>query len=252
MNTGIVIPCYNERDRLPVDSFKRYLSKNDRNILFLFVDDGSTDGTYSLLETLRDYSSRYVRLLRLEHNAGKGEAIRQGMRELFKNPIDAVGYWDADLATPLSAIAEFQDVLTVRPNIQWVTGARVALLGRTISRKNIRHYFGRAFATAVSVMLDTPVYDTQCGAKLFRSDHMLKKIFADKFLTRWIFDVELIARLIVYSGDPHLPAQVIYEYPLQEWTDVGGSKLTAMAFIKAGYDLTRIWRYLSTKKSDKA
>ena len=122
-----------------------------------------------------------------------------------------------------------------------VFGARIRLLGRTIHRKAVRHYTGRLFATAASLTLSIPVYDTQCGAKIFRVTHGLEQVLAEPFSSRWIFDVEIVARFIQRRGHAFCVAG-IYEYPLQTWEDVGGSKLRGSDFLKAGLDLMAIHR----------
>jgi hypothetical protein len=173
---------------------------------------------------------------------GKGEAVRRGLLVALQTEATYVGFWDADLATPLESIAELQQVLEDRAEIEMVFGARVKLLGRTIERRTSRHYFGRVFATAVSLMLRMPVYDTQCGAKLFRVTDDLRRLLAEPFVSRWIFDVEIIARLarLRRGMDRSAPEAVIYEYPLREWRDVSGSKVNSMAFFRAAVDLMRI------------
>jgi dolichyl-phosphate beta-glucosyltransferase len=172
-DTLIVIPCYNEADRLDLTAFRQCFD-DDRRTRFLFVDDGSTDRTVEVISELctrqgDNTSGQACRLLCLKQNQGKAEAVRQGLLSALSEQPRYVGFWDADLATPLSAIAEFRDVLDRQPTLDWVLGSRVLLLGRRIERLRSRHYLGRVWATAASLLLNLPVYDTQCGAKLFRA-----------------------------------------------------------------------------------
>src|SRR5436309_1538575 len=153
-----------------------------------------------MLESLRtEDPSRYA-VLDLSRNGGKAEAVRRGVVSALERPPDFVGFWDADLATPLSELPSFVDVLARNKETQMVFGARVRLLGRDISRRPSRHYVGRVGATLISSTLGLPVYDTQCGAKLFRASDMFRDLFAAPFVSRWIFDVEIIARLVQRIG----------------------------------------------------
>ena len=180
--TVIVVPCHNEAARLDLAAFRRFLS-NSHDVKLLFVDDGSQDDTAQKLERLRLSCPKQVNLLRLAENAGKAEAVRRGIvASLRMNPL-YVGYWDADLATPLDSVIRFREALQSNPQLALVMGSRVALLGRRIRRKWTRHMLGRAFATAASVVLGLSVYDTQCGAKLFRVNPAMRTIFAAPFCT---------------------------------------------------------------------
>jgi dolichyl-phosphate beta-glucosyltransferase len=242
-DTTVVIPCYNERRRLDIAQFAKAAASHEW-LLFLFVDDGSTDGTADLFELLIARNPRQFQALCLPHNVGKGEAVRQGILKALESRPAYVGFWDADLATPLEAIAAFRDQLIAHPQLEMVFGARVRLLGRIIERKAAKHYLGRIFATAVSAVLRLPIYDSQCGAKMFRSSPEVERLFQQPFRTRWIFDVEILARLIAARRGRLLPQaeQVIYEYPLTEWRDVAGSKVTVWVYLRAAYDLVRISR----------
>ncbi len=239
-STIIVIPCYNEADRLDVEAFRRYVS-SARGVRFLFVDDGSTDGTPAVLRSLEASDPESFGVLVLPHNAGKAEAVRQGFLKAFELAPDYAGFWDADLATPLSDIDEFRRLLDARPDLLAIFGSRVNLLGRSVKRNLARHYVGRVFATAAAFVLRLPIYDTQCGAKLFRVCPQTMAVFREPFLSRWIFDVEIVARLDGARGDGGRPVrETLYEHPLMLWRDVKGSKLRLRHFVTVAIDLSRI------------
>ena len=164
--------------------------------------------------------------------------MRQGALSAIASGARYIGYWDADLATPLSAIPDFLQNSKRSPDLLVVMGSRVQLLGRRIVRKRYRHYLGRIFATFASVILKLPVYDTQCGAKLFLVSDPVALAFKEPFLSRWLFDVEIVARLISNNGINGNVA--IYEYPLLEWCDISGSKIRPKDFWRAFWDLSRI------------
>jgi dolichyl-phosphate beta-glucosyltransferase len=240
---ALVIPCYNEALRLDVQQFREYLSRTNQSHI-LFVDDGSTDSTVRVLEQIRSGNEDSVQILRANKNKGKAEAVRLGLThaiDTFQHEI--LSYWDADLATPLDALGSFLSILDSRPEIEMVFGSRVKLLGRHVQRRATRHYLGRVFATVVSQMLRLPIYDTQCGAKVFRVTPKTPQVFAEPFLSKWVFDVEIIARYLkLYGKDPKHLEQIIYEYPLETWVDIPGSKVRPKDFLKALQDLFRIKR----------
>ncbi|MCC7474409.1 MAG: glycosyltransferase [Pirellulales bacterium] len=245
--TIVVVPCFNEARRLNVHAFIDFLPSHPETAA-LFVDDGSNDDTPQVFEWLRQQLPRQVLTLRLPENVGKAEAVRQGVLAAMHHEPRYVGYWDADLATPLQAIPRFIEVLSQRPEVGLVMGSRVALLGRQIRRTARRHMLGRLFATAASFVLRLPVYDTQCGAKMFRASEATAAIFQEPFRTRWIFDVEILARLIA-SHPPSTrthAAELIYEYPLERWEDVAGSRLKSHDFLTAALDLGSIFWQLRT------
>lgn len=197
--TGIVVPCYNEEERLQLSEFSRFF-KTDNTTFFCFVDDGSTDGTQKMLIDFVNNNPERIQVVKLHQNRGKAEAVREGILTLFQTyDFKLVGYWDADLATPLSTIPEFIDKFRSNRELVAVCGSRILRLGASIHRSVFRHYFGRVFATVASNILNILVYDTQCGAKLFRTEHA-ELIFSEHFISRWFFDVELFARSIAGTG----------------------------------------------------
>ncbi len=235
--TIVTVPCYNESQRIDLRRFGDFLSRTPA-VEFLFVDDGSTDATRDMLA---DFCANHAHASYRFHttNRGKAEAVRTGMRAALEHHPAFAGYWDADLSTPPEAILAFQEVMHKRHDIDLVIGARVQLLGRAIARNPVRHYLGRVFATAVSIVMSLPAYDTQCGAKLFRATPLVDALFREQFKSRWIFDVEVLARMARLSGKAGA-AIPVFEYPLDQWTDNGGSKLRPLDFVRAAFDLVRI------------
>ncbi len=166
-HTTIIIPCYNEAARLDLPAIIRYATSHDHRLLL--VNDGSTDATRDVLEDLVEAVPDRLQTLHLPQNMGKAEAVRQGMLAAWQSRPRFVGYWDADLATPLEAIDSFVRHLDAHGEVDILLGSRVCLLGKQIERRWTRHVLGRVFATAAAVTLRLPVYDTQCGAKLLRA-----------------------------------------------------------------------------------
>jgi dolichyl-phosphate beta-glucosyltransferase len=165
------------------------------------------------------------------------------MQRAFELSPALVGYLDADLATPLSELAGLRGCFDDSAEVLAVLGSRVGLLGRNVVRSHQRHYLGRVFASVASLALGITIYDTQCGAKLFRNTSAIRQAFAAPFETRWTFDVELIARLGALADAGVIPAlpRSAAEYPLHSWQDVSGSKLGLKAAVGAGFDLAKLW-----------
>ncbi len=231
----LVVPCFNEEERLHPQVFIDSLQEN-ANLHWLFVDDGSKDRTAEIIQTMIQAHPDRFFLHQLEKNSGKGEAVRQGLIEAIDKQATLTGYFDADLATPMSEVFRLLKIFTLQ-DCQVLLGSRVFLLGRHIDRKRWRYWLGRCFALVASQMLRLKVYDTQCGMKLINNFPGLKKCVEKPFDSSWLFDVELIQRLIKTGN---LKVADFFEEPLLSWTDVGGSKVKAKAFVVALFDLCKI------------
>ena len=241
--TVIIVPCYNEQDRLPVMAFKKFASEH-ASLRFLFVNDGSSDQTATLLQELENQVPEKFEFLDLAQNGGKAEAIRQGVLHAIQNTdTKLIGFWDADLSTPLEEIPRFFQTLNNREELAMVIGTRLSLLGRHVHRKPIRKVLGRLFATVASTALGVRIQDTQCGAKLFRVTPEFVSAFSAPFISKWIFDVEVIARYRQLRRDDSSAnnSEFIYEQPLEAWEEVGSSRLKSGDFLTAILDLARIY-----------
>jgi dolichyl-phosphate beta-glucosyltransferase len=248
--TILVVPCYNEAQRLNLPEFQAFATENPE-IQFLFVNDGSTDDTAAILQEFHESRPEAFLVHTLPQNRGKAEAVRQGILHALKLSSSYVGFWDADLSTPLDEVEGMLAIFHSRPHIEMVFGARVNLLGRQVRRKLHRHYLGRVFATLIARSLGLGIYDTQCGAKLFLVNDNLVELFQEPFISKWIFDVEIIARSIQQRRIKNLTPinQIIYEQPLKKWSDIAGSKIRFRDFFLVYGDFFRIYnRYLRRRR----
>lgn len=228
--TAIVVPCYNEAERLDQRAFLGFLDASPRTD-FIFVNDGSRDRTLEALCALRDAAPTRITVVDLDRNSGKAEAVRQGLLVASEMEASFVGYWDADLATPLDAIDDFSRVLHKFADTQVVFGARRVMLGHRIERTIGRRIVSRICATLARQAVRLPIGDTQCGAKLMRNTPLLRNAIAAPFSAGWLFDVELFARLSAQMSDKRF---AFYEQPLSEWTEVAGSKVSGSTIVKSG------------------
>lgn len=237
MKTVVVVPCYNESKRLHQAEFLAFVEAHE-DIDFLFANDGSRDNTLEVLEALSQKHEQ-LHVLNIQPNGGKAEAVRKGMLYAAEElKPQYIAFWDADLATPLYEIPHFVEWADKGYDV--VTGLRLMRLGAEVRRDKMRHYLGRCFATCASMMLNLPVYDTQCGAKLFGVE-VVNRIFQESFTSKWLFDVELLARYKKTYGKDKATNK-IYEYPLFHWIDVAGSTLKKRDFLVAPIELLKIYR----------
>jgi dolichyl-phosphate beta-glucosyltransferase len=227
----IVIPFFNEALRFQAEEILKLVEPQHWRLVL--VNDGSTDDTREAIDLLASRANS-ISVLHLEHNVGKGEAVRRGLLEAVKLA-KIVGYCDADFATPTHEIIRLVTTLQ-NSNASMVLATRVALLGTEIERSAHRHYLGRVFATLSALTLGMKVYDTQCGAKAMRVSKTLEGALQDPFLSRWVFDVELLSRL----RDAGFASNQFIEMPLQKWSDVRGSKLNLQGMARSVFDLCSI------------
>ena len=238
----VVVPCFNEARRLDADQLRELARSCGARVLA--VDDGSTDDTGTVLGKLAAAEPEWLAVLTLGANRGKGEAVRRGLLEAIAEGADLVAYCDADFATPPDEVGRLVAALRADDGVDVVLGSRVAMLGSDIRRSTFRHYSGRVFATASSLVLGVSVYDTQCGAKVLRVTPALRAALAEPFVSRWVFDVELLGRLLAFAPPGPAGEDRFVELPLRRWHEPGGSKLTVASRVRAAVDLARIHRGL--------
>ena len=248
---AVIVPCYNEANRLPTAEFTEFARQHAAHLRFVFVDDGSNDTTQDVLLEMAAKAGGSISVLSLRKNGGKAEAVRSGLNSSIAEGATSVAYLDADLATPLSEMLRMLEVFHAR-DADILMGARIALHGCAIERNAARHYTGRVFATLASLILRWRVYDTQCGAKVFRVNPTLCAALAEPFASRWGFDIELLGRLTIGSPvAPPIPFSRIIESPLEKWTDVPGSKIGLASMMRTIAELALINADLKKRRSNR-
>jgi dolichyl-phosphate beta-glucosyltransferase len=237
-SVSIIIPAYNEENRLPatLERIRKYLSAIPWEFAeILVVDDGSRDATRQIAEKAG------ARVLANPCNCGKGYSVRHGM-------LEAKAEWalltDADLSAPIEELEKLW-------NAAAKAGAAVAFGSRALDRHLIgvrqpvfRDFSGRFFNLVMRMVTGLPFHDTQCGFKLFEA-RAAREIFSRQRLDGFGFDVEVlyIARLLGYE---------CLEVPVR-WNDVAGSKVSLWRGLNAFLDLLRVrWNAVTRKYHSKA
>ena len=243
---GVVIPCYNEEERLLSKEFTDYIDKNSGYHL-CFVNDGSKDKTLEVLNNLRKGREDFITVYDCEKNGGKAEAVRQGMLYMAKQEdLDYIGFLDADLSTDL---ADFNDLVTTIENSDYkiVSGSRISRMGANITKESARKVISMSINFIIRKILSMDFKDTQCGAKIFHKD-VIDVSFKEKFVTQWIFDVEIFRRITLHYGLDKAK-EMLCEQPLKRWIHADGSKLSMKDSVKIVGQLGQIaWYYRKGKK----
>ncbi|TGD61311.1 glycosyltransferase [Tabrizicola sp. WMC-M-20] len=227
---ALVMPCYNEAARLDAGTILAFL-RSHPSVHLVLVNDGSTDATLEILVAMTCALPHQITVVDLPKNGGKAEAVRQGLLHALSMDTPLVAYWDADLATPLEAVEDFARVAKRHPEISVMFGSRRQMLGHRIRRTLVRKVISRACSTMARMALGLAIADTQCGAKMLRANDALRQAVATPFTAGWLFDVELFAR-VRRAGNPLQNG--FYEFPLPQWDEVPGSKVSSRAVVKAG------------------
>jgi CheY-like chemotaxis protein len=245
---GVVIPCYNEGERLLSKKFTDYIDKNSGYHL-CFVNDGSTDKTLQVLNNLRKGREDFITVYDCKKNGGKAEAVRQGMLYMVQQEdLDYIGFLDADLSTNLS---DFDDLVSTieRSKYKIVSGCRINRMGANIRKESVRKIVSSFLNFIIVKILRMNFTDTQCGAKVFHRD-IVHIAFDNKFISKWIFDVEIYRRITLYFGLKKAK-KIVCEQPLKRWVHANGSKLSMKDSFKIFVQLAQVALYYRVKKNKK-
>jgi dolichyl-phosphate beta-glucosyltransferase len=226
---SIVIPAYNEQERLPKTVLEtvRWCTITSLDFELIIVDDGSRDGTLALGRLFEETDCR-IRVFACPH-MGKGAAVRKGMLNAHGR---FVLFMDADGATPLNEIPKL--LAAIEEGSDVAIGSRVAQCSEEVEVKTSLHrrFIGRAFSFLVNLLAFEGIADTQCGFKMFRRE-AAAAIFSLQKTAGFAFDVEILflARQLALS---------VAEIPVN-WMAQPGSKVNiAIDSISMLWDISRI------------
>ncbi|MDA0177594.1 response regulator [Mesoflavibacter profundi] len=244
---GVVIPCYNEEERLLSKEFLSFVEENSGYHL-CFVNDGSKDNTLQVLKALQKGREDFITVYDCDKNGGKAEAVRLGMLHMAKKEdLDFIGFLDADLSTDLKDFDQLVKTIE-QSDFKIVSGSRISRMGANITKESARKIISLTINYIIRKILKMDFKDTQCGAKIFRKD-IINIAFKDKFVTQWIFDVEIFKRMSLHFGLKQAKA-MLCEQPLRRWIHADGSKLSMKDSVKIVMQLAQIaWVYRPKKKT---
>ena len=220
---SVVIPCYNEQQRLDTEAIAKFLSTRSSTRIVL-VDDASTDNTLTILAALASKLPNQVTVLRLETNQGKAEAVRHGIRHSLRVQPQFVAYWDADLSTPLQDLDRLVTSALQAPDAIMFSASRTLMTRRETLQTLTRFIVSRLFARLAKA-LGTGLSDPQNGAKLLRNGPWLDQATSYPFRTRWFIDLELINRARAHSPLEIDAERLFTEIPASSWQHKTGSHL---------------------------
>jgi glycosyltransferase involved in cell wall biosynthesis len=189
MYLSIIVPAYNEAERIPKTllAMDAYLSKVNYSYEIIVVNDGSRDNTAEVVKKM----ARVVKNLKLidnKENHGKGSVVRDGM---LAAKGDVRLFMDADNSTSVDQVEAMAPFFKEGYGV--VIGSR-AIPGATLDPPEplYRQLIGKALNLIVQALLLPGIWDTQCGFKAYTAA-AAEDIFGVSKISTWGFDVETLA-----------------------------------------------------------
>ncbi|MFH0771903.1 MAG: dolichyl-phosphate beta-glucosyltransferase [Candidatus Omnitrophota bacterium] len=216
---SIVIPCFNEEKRLEpglTNSINYIVSNIGQSLELVFVNDGSTDQTFRVLDEAKKRNAAVpIEVLSYAQNEGKGYAVKTGV---LNSRGEKIIVMDADFSIDLSEMPKLIERLDA---YDVVVGTKKHLLTQSVKKQKMsRRILGKGFTVLTNFMLGLKCSDITCGFKGFRRE-AAKDLFSRQRMKGWAYDAEtlFLAKNLKYS---------LGELPVK-WLHIEGSKVSAIA-----------------------
>jgi glycosyltransferase involved in cell wall biosynthesis len=221
---SIVIPVYNEIKSLDTLCYKLKDTFKDFNIKYIFIDDGSSDGSKNWLKNNLDiiFRKKEFELIILEKNYGKGYAVKKGIKN---SEGKYTLFLDSDLEYEPQDLFEMYNVILANNEIKVLYGSRN--LG---SKTQLRRYF----INGIAVKINTWIFNFLFNQSL--SDlHTGSKIIYSSLLSDLNINTNGFGLEVVMSSEIAKKKINIYEYGISyyERTVEQGKKITLFDGIKS-------------------
>lgn len=207
---ALFLPCFNEALRLKIQSILSFIQEQNDLIDFYFIDDGSKDLTSDIIkDNLVNNKNSF--LIKLKHNMGKGNALRNGILKLYSKPYQYYGFVDADLDIPLNQVIKLYGQLE---NSKYLIAITSRNLYQNFNFRRVRSFSSIAMVNIANniIQFQPKIKDTQCGCKLFKRE-VVEICFGNEFISEWLFDIEIFLRMKTNIIDSR---QNICEVPLKD------------------------------------
>jgi len=211
---SVIIPCYNEQKRFRkgLDHYYSYLKRQRYPWELIFVNDGSKDNTYKLMQKTTRGKSK-IKVISYSKNHGKGYAVVCGVKAARGQYIL---FTDLDHSVPINTVGSFFDYF--KKGYQVVIGSRRVRGAKILIHQHpLRELLGRGFSLLVRFLIDWQIKDTTCGFKAF-SNQAAKKIFEKITIYNWAFDAEILFLCKKFK--------IKFAQAPVTWSDVRGTKVS--------------------------
>jgi len=223
MDISIIVPLYNEEESLPklFDWIERVMNEHNYSFEVIFVNDGSTDKSWNVIESLQKRSQN-VRGIKFRHNYGKSPALYCGFKAANG---DVVITMDADLQDSPDEIPELYSMIK-NDNYDLVSGWKKKRYDSTFT-KNIPSKLYNATARKVTGL---KLHDMNCGLKAYRNE-VVKNIEVFGEMHRYI------PFLAKNAGFSNIGEKVVEHRKRQ----FGETKFGLNRFVNGYLDLMTLW-----------